>query len=111
MKTKSKARTKTVAKAGRPSIAERTAIAIRQTGAHARGEAVPGVVVHRPIDVKAVRAKVDMTQNEFAVSFGFSLGSVRDWEQGRKLPERTALTIMRMIELAPDIVKRAAAAP
>lgn len=105
---KSPRKTKSRAKVGRPSIAERTALAIRQAGAHARGEAVPGAVTHRPIDVKALRARIDMTQTEFAATFGFSLGSVRDWEQGRKLPERTAMTIMRMIELAPDIVKKAA---
>lgn len=99
---------KTPRKASRPSIAERTAIAIKQAGAHARGEKVDGAVVHKAIDVKAVRTKVNMTQDEFAASFGFSRGAVRDWEQGRKLPERTAITIMRMIELAPDIVKQAA---
>jgi putative transcriptional regulator len=105
---KAKPPNKAKPKIGRPSIAERTALAIRQAGAHARGESVPGAVTHRPVDVKAVRARVGMTQDEFATSFGFSLGSVRDWEQGRKLPERTALTIMRMIELAPEIVKQAA---
>lgn len=107
MKMKAKARAKPTTKIGRPSIAERTALAIKQAGAHARGETVPGAISHHAVDVKAIRAKVNMTQSEFAASFGFSLGSVRDWEQGRKLPERTAMTIMRMIDLAPDIVKRA----
>jgi putative transcriptional regulator len=103
-----KANKSTKAAPKRPSIAERTAVAIRQAGAHARGEHVPGLIVHKPVDVKVLREKLRMTQAEFAATFGFSLGAVRDWEQNRKLPERTALTIMRMIEIAPDVVKKAA---
>ncbi len=39
------------------------------------------------IDVKAIRAKLDMTQEEFAGRFGFSINTLRDWEQGRRVPE------------------------
>ena len=103
-----KTRKATAKVAARPSIAERTAVAIKQAGAHARGEHVPGLVARKPVDVKAVRAKVDMSQNEFATTFGFTLGAVRDWEQHRRTPERAAATLMRVIEIAPEIAKKAA---
>jgi putative transcriptional regulator len=46
-----------------------------------------GVRVHRPraIDVKAVRAKVGMTQAQFAARFGFSAATLRHWERGDRI--------------------------
>lgn len=48
-----------------------------------------GVRVHRPrtIDVKAVRAKVGMTQEPFAARFGFSTATLRHWERGDRNPQ------------------------
>jgi putative transcriptional regulator len=46
-----------------------------------------GVHVPADIDVKAVRTKLDMTQEEFAGRFGFSINTLRHWEQGRRVPE------------------------
>ncbi len=45
--------------------------------------------IHVPtdIDVKAIRAKSNMTQQEFAQEFGFSINTLRHWEQGRRVPE------------------------
>ena len=45
--------------------------------------------VHVPakIDVKAIRASLDMTQEEFADRFGFSINTLRHWEQGSRQPE------------------------
>jgi transcriptional regulator with XRE-family HTH domain len=53
-----------------------------------------GYVVHVPvtIDVKAIREKVRMSQDEFARQYGFSKRSLEQWEQGRRtLPARHAL--------------------
>ncbi len=94
--------------ASRPSVAERAAVAIKQAGAHARGEVVPGTVVRKPVDVKKVRAKVGMSQVEFSSTFGFSLGAVRDWEQGRATPEMSNTILMHGIIMNPDFVKEAA---
>ena len=38
-------------------------------------------------DPKAIRQKLRMTQRQFAETFRFSLGAVRDWEQGREMPD------------------------
>jgi len=58
--------------------------------AYARGEAKECAYrVHVPalIDVRAIRAKLGMTQEEFAGRFGFSVNTLRHWEQGKRQPE------------------------
>lgn len=50
-----------------------------------------------------------MTQEAFANTYGFTLGAVRDWEQGRKSPERTARVLLHVVAEAPDAVARAVA--
>lgn len=62
-----------------------------------------------PIDVKAIRRASGMTQQAFARTYGFTLGALRDWEQGRKRPERSAQVLLRVIAEAPDTVARAVA--
>lgn len=62
-----------------------------------------------PVDVKAIREGSGLTQTEFARTYGFTLGALRDWEQGRKRPERTAQVLLRMVAEMPDLVARAVA--
>jgi putative transcriptional regulator len=68
--------------------------------------ATEGFVVHNPVDVKALRAKLGLTQPEFAARFGLSVGTIRDWEQDRAKPDRPAQVLLRVIEAAPEIVER-----
>lgn len=72
---------------------------------HARGKEI-GVKVHRPrsVDVKAVRAKVGMTQEQFAARFGFSTATLRHWERGDRTPRGPALVLLNVIERNPDAV-------
>lgn len=64
--------------------------------------------VHPPggVNVRGIRAKLGMTQAEFAERYGFALGSVRDWEQGRKQPEAATRTLLFVIEVQPDLVAK-----
>jgi putative transcriptional regulator len=67
--------------------------------AFARGEPDHGCIVHIPteIDVKTIREKVDMSQEEFARQFGFSKRTLQHWEQGVRVPTgpaRAFLTVM-----------------
>ena len=74
---------------------------------YARGETdLTKYRVHVPsaVDVTAIRAKLGLTQEAFAAQFGFSKGAVRDWEQGRKLPEASARILLKVIEKRPDVV-------
>jgi putative transcriptional regulator len=61
------------------------------------------------INVKAMRQKLGMTQEEFAIRYGLTLARVRDWEQGRSAPDGAARAYLRVIEKEPEAVDRALA--
>ena len=65
--------------------------------------------VHVPeqIDVKAIRARLDMTQEEFAGRFGFSVNTLRHWEQGMRQPEGPTRAYLLVIDRAPKAVQKA----
>ena len=65
-----------------------------------------GVQVHYPraVDVKSVRAKVGMTQEQFAARFGFSTATLRHWERGDRTPRGPALVLLNVIERNPGAV-------
>jgi putative transcriptional regulator len=80
---------------------------LRDVAAYRRG-AREGFVTHVPasVDVRAIRNQRGQTQDIFARTYGFSVASVRDWEQGRRQPERSARILLAMIDKAPDAVER-----
>lgn len=65
--------------------------------------------IHVPhkIDVKAIRKRLDMTQEEFAGRFGFSVKTLRHWEQGSRQPEGPTRAYLLVIERAPNAVQKA----
>jgi putative transcriptional regulator len=76
----------------------------------ARGEANPATYrVHVPaeVDVRAMRERLGMTQERFALRYGLTLARVRDWEQGRSSPDGAIRAYLRVIEREPEAVERA----
>ncbi len=71
------------------------------------------VRVHIPhaIDTRRIRAKLDMSQEQFARAFGFSVDAVRHWEAGRRVPEAAAQSLLRVIDHDASMVQRALAEP
>jgi putative transcriptional regulator len=67
--------------------------------------------VHVPakVDVRKIRARLGLSQEAFAKTYGFALSAVRDWEQGRRTPERSARILLKIVEKEPDAVTRALA--
>jgi putative transcriptional regulator len=57
--------------------------------------------------VRALRQKLNLTQEEFAKRFHLPLGTVRDWEQGAHRPDRAAQVLLTVISRDPDAVARA----
>jgi len=82
---------------------------IREARAFARGEATEGFVVHVPedVDVKAIRMKTGLSQERFALRYGFSRAAVRDWEQGRRQPGQAARVLLLVIKHNPKAVAEA----
>lgn len=59
----------------------------------------------RPVPIaKRIRAKLHLTQEQFAGSFNLPLGTVRDWELGRREPDTAAKNFLRVIEHNPNAV-------
>ncbi|HWU99600.1 MAG TPA: transcriptional regulator [Devosia sp.] len=77
-----------------------------------RGEQ-DGFAVHVPddVDVKAIRRKLNLSQPKFASTFGFSVGRIRDWEQGRFPVDAPSRILLTVIDREPDAVLRALASP
>ena len=67
--------------------------------------------VHVPekIDVRKIRTRLGLSQEAFAKTYGFALSAVRDWEQGRRRPERSARVLLKIVEKEPEAVTRALA--
>jgi len=57
--------------------------------------------------VRALRQKMNLTQEEFAARFHLPLGTVRDWEQGAHRPDKAAQVLLTIIGRDPDAVARA----
>jgi len=57
--------------------------------------------------VRALRKKLNLTQEEFAARFHLPLGTVRDWEQGAHRPDKAAQVLLTVIARDPDAVARA----
>lgn len=57
------------------------------------------------VDVQAVRARLGLTQDAFAIRFGFELDTVRNWEQGRNRPDAAARTLIALIDRHPEVVE------
>src|SRR5258708_36021453 len=63
--------------------------------------------VRRIPTVRALRKKLNMTQEQFAARFHLPLGTVRDWEQGAHRPDKAAQVLLTVIAKDPDAVARA----
>lgn len=79
--------------------------------AHARGDQergrVSAVEVPRHIDVRELRHRLEMSQEAFALAFGFSLATVRNWEQGHRQPDGSARVLLTLIDRIPEQIQEA----
>ncbi len=83
---------------------------LEQALAFANGTGDPKkYVVHIPpeIDVRAIRGRLGMTQQEFARRFGFNINTLRHWEQGRRVPEGPTRAYLMVIDREPQAVQKA----
>jgi putative transcriptional regulator len=90
--------------------AESIRTGLKQALRYARGRAPKDgyrVRVPEHIDVKAIRTKLRMTQQTFAARFGFSINTLRHWEQGKRQPEGPTRAYLLVIARAPEAVQRA----
>jgi putative transcriptional regulator len=66
-------------------------------------------VIHEftAVDVKKIRAKIGMSQSEFASAFGISVSTLRHWERGDRTPHGPALVLLNVVAKEPKAVLKA----
>src|SRR5258707_2255482 len=77
--------------------------------AHQRGKIDLEQVWPRPVDVKAIRKRVKMSQAEFSRAYGISKRALQEWEQGGRQPDSAARAYLTVIAKEPVVVRRALA--
>jgi putative transcriptional regulator len=60
--------------------------------------------LHRIVNVKKLRNRLGLTQEAFAATYRIPVGTLRDWEQGRKLPDAPARAYLTVIARNPQAV-------
>lgn len=56
------------------------------------------------VNVKKLRERLGLTQEDFAGTYRIPLGTLRDWEQRRKFPDAPARAYLIVIEANPEAV-------
>ncbi len=60
-------------------------------------------LIHIP-NVKRLRERLGLTQEAFAAAYRIPIGTLRDWEQGRKRPDAPARAYLTVIARNPEAV-------
>ena len=86
---------------------QRIMTGLNEALAHARGQDVPGLSVHVPerIDAAAIRRRTGLSQAVFSARIGVALSTLRNWEQGRRVPDGPARVLLAMLDRNPRVVE------
>jgi putative transcriptional regulator len=76
---------------------------------HSRGKRKANVhrIAVKPIDIRAIRTRLKLTQDQMSELLGVSLSGYRKWEQGQRQPHGAARTLLRVMAKEPQSVLRA----
>ncbi len=80
---------------------------VREAGRHARGEfdvAPEAVHAHGVPDARMIREAQGMTQTAFAAALGVPVGTLQNWEQGRRRPDPAAVTLLKVAATHPEVL-------
>jgi putative transcriptional regulator len=89
---------------------ERLVESMQQHGEIARGERAPSREFHvDAATVKEIRAITHLSQPKFARLLDVDVGTLRNWEQGRREPTGPARALLRAIKNDPTAVLKALA--
>ena len=84
---------------------------IKQAGKIRRGRMKARRVVNfEPTDIRGIRLKLGVSQSEFALMIGVSVATLRNWEQGRRVPEGPARALLKVFAENPKAVIEALSA-
>lgn len=81
---------------------------VRQADEIVRGVRAPSrEFVVDPDKVKEIRAMTKLSQAQFAIILQVDVGTLRNWEQGRRRPTGPARALLRAIQKDPEHVLKA----
>jgi len=87
---------------------ERLAASMEQHGEIARGVRSPSRQFHiDAVAIKEIRALTALSQPKFAKILDVDVGTLRNWEQGRREPTGPAKALLRAIRNDPKAVLKA----
>jgi putative transcriptional regulator len=78
---------------------------VREGGKILRSKMKPSrsFVVEVP-NVKKIRSNYKLSQPEFAALMGISVKTLRNWEQGRRVPEGAARVLLQVAAKHPEVI-------
>jgi len=91
-------------------LGEKLLRSARQARDWVQGKPVRVRVTYVPapqVDVRKLRARMGLSQTQFAAKFGFSLDSIQNWEQGHRQPGGPARVLLVVIAKNPKAVEDA----
>ena len=62
-------------------------------------------------EIKEIRKKLNVSQNEFAMMIGVSVRTLQNWEQGRRTPDGPAKALLHIASKNPQAVLDALHSP
>jgi putative transcriptional regulator len=84
---------------------EKLVASIKEAGEIKAGHKEPSRVYEiKPPEIKTVREKLHVSQNDFALMIGVSVRTLQNWEQGRRKPEGPAKALLRVASRNPNAV-------
>ena len=92
------------------SLGDKLLRSARQARGWVQGKPSRARVTYVPakqVDIKKLRARMGLSQTQFAAKFGFSLDSIQNWEQGHRRPEGPARVLLAVIAKNPKAVEDA----
>ena len=93
------------------SVAKSLIQAATEALAIAKGEIEPAATyVPETVDVAAIRKRLKLSQAAFAERVCLPIGTIRDWEQARRSPDRAAVVLLSIIDRNPKVVAETLAA-
>lgn len=78
---------------------------LNQALAIAKGETEPSRQFSYDMpDIKLIRTKTGLSQQQFADKLNISPRTLQNWEQGTRNPTGAAITLMRLLDKQPDLI-------
>ncbi|MAZ77394.1 MAG: transcriptional regulator [Legionellaceae bacterium] len=71
-----------------------------------KSKGIEHIVLRGEVDVRKIRQKIGLTQEQFAALYSFNLRTLQHWEQGTRQPQGPAKVLLKLIQKDPKTIER-----